>query len=173
MSWLKLGQKRLFHYALLLFARGQSFRRLLDDSPGPLTSHHVTRSTRCQSIGYWVSDKQPLTDINNWRKVTPPISRSAVANLTYRITALYSGLCPGRVCRFETFRYPASWSQRSSESSACGRCVVANGQCLGCGLFQLFPASSRRRRYSRSLFRPRRHDQSYAPRSAPPRPRCA
>jgi hypothetical protein len=88
---LKLGQKRLFHYALLLFAHGQSFRRLLHDSPGPLTSHHLTRSTRCQSIGYWVSDKQPLTDINNWRKVTPAISRSAVANLTYRITALYSG----------------------------------------------------------------------------------
>jgi pimeloyl-ACP methyl ester carboxylesterase len=95
---------------------------------------------------------------------------SAVANLTYRITALYSGLCPGRVCRFETFRYPASWSQRSSESSASGRCVVANGQCLGCGLFQLFPASSRRRRNSRSLFRQRRHNQSYAPRSARARP---
>ena len=22
-------------------------------------------------VTYWVSDKQPLTDINNWRKVTP------------------------------------------------------------------------------------------------------
>jgi len=57
----------------------------------------------------------------------------AVANLTYRITALYSGtrLRPWRVCGLKTFWHAASWPRRPSESTAFSRSGLTNRQCLG------------------------------------------
>src|SRR6266487_6851477 len=83
----RLGQERLFHHALLLFAHRQSFRRFFDDSPRALTTNLFNKMPKYWMVNnrsqggvgpdvstdgmtYWVSDKQPLTDIKNWRKVT-------------------------------------------------------------------------------------------------------
>ena len=66
---------------------------------------------------------------------------NGVANLTYRITALYSGResVLGASAGLKHFGMRRLGHSGAFESAASGRSVLANRQCLGRRLFQLFP----------------------------------
>jgi hypothetical protein len=84
-------------------------------------------------------------DNNDGSAVAIPLSNHSALQRTRRR--------PWRVCRIKTFRHATAGPQWPFDSTAPGRSVLANRQCLGRRLFQLFPAGSRRRGDTWCLFR--------------------
>ena len=78
---------------------------------------------------------------------------SAVVNLTYRITALYSGRdeVTRRFRRSQAFRYAPAWSRWSRASPAPCNSAAANRQRMGCRLLRVLSGQCQRHRYSRRV----------------------